>query len=81
MKVICNCAGQDPECKNCGASKPHDNDSCEPCPIIKEARCVPCGQPPIESYFERKVRMFLYRLQFHELHIVNTISEKNESAK
>jgi hypothetical protein len=44
MKVICNCAGQNPECKNCGASKPHDNDSCEPCPIIKEARCVPCGQ-------------------------------------
>jgi hypothetical protein len=49
MKVICNSIGSVPshsnapktECSMCGASKPHDINSCEPCPWNKDATCMP----------------------------------------
>jgi hypothetical protein len=40
-KVICNAIGMHEECKNCGASKPHDDTSCEPCPLFDYALCKP----------------------------------------
>lgn len=39
-KVICNSIGSTHACVGCGASVAHDHDSCEPCPINKEARCT-----------------------------------------
>lgn len=50
MKVICNSIGsvasnslmaQSRECYLCGASTPHDDSSCEPCPWNKDAKCIP----------------------------------------
>jgi len=39
-KVICNSIGS-PGCDHlCGARKPHYHDSCEPCPWIKDAKCI-----------------------------------------
>ncbi len=46
-KVICNSVGQCELCIECGASIIHDHDSCEPCPVLKEAKCLPaikCGR-------------------------------------
>lgn len=39
--VICNLRGENPECKYCGASKPHYDTSCEQCPFVPEAKCIP----------------------------------------
>lgn len=43
--VICNKIGSNPECRYCGASKPHYHTSCEPCPFVEDAKCI-----PIEEY-------------------------------
>jgi hypothetical protein len=43
--VICNSVGKCEECPNCGASKPHYRNSCEPCPFVRDAKCI-----PIEEY-------------------------------
>ena len=39
--VICNSVGKCEECPNCGASKPHYHTSCEPCPFVRDAKCIP----------------------------------------
>jgi hypothetical protein len=40
MKVICANRGKHDLCwAGCGATKPHDLDSCEPCPIDKKLHC------------------------------------------
>lgn len=54
MKVKCNKVGSDEECVNCGAAKEHDNSCCEPCPIIKDAKCIPINPPPTQE----KKRLF-----------------------
>jgi hypothetical protein len=43
-KVICSSVGSLELCQGCGAARPHWNTACEPCPINKNARCVPAGQ-------------------------------------
>jgi hypothetical protein len=56
MDVKCNSIGSVPshsnapvtECSMCGAAKPHDVRSCEPCPWNKQAKCVPV--PEAEVY-------------------------------
>lgn len=45
-KVICNSIGSTHACNGCGAAKEHDHDSCEPCPINKEAKCVEVERRP-----------------------------------
>ena len=40
MEVICNSIGSDPECKHCGASKIHNDISCEQCPLVPNAKCI-----------------------------------------
>ena len=39
-KVICNSIDKNDECKYCGAAQPHYEESCEPCPFVKSAKCV-----------------------------------------
>jgi hypothetical protein len=49
MKVQCNSIGsvhsnsnaKGTECSECGGSKPHDIDNCEPCPWNPNATCMP----------------------------------------
>jgi hypothetical protein len=49
-KVICNSIGSIPHlCNGCGAASPHYNTHCEPCPVNKNARCIPAGDPADES--------------------------------
>lgn len=40
MKVICNSIGKCHLCPECGAAVPHDHDSCEPCPVVTDAKCI-----------------------------------------
>lgn len=40
MKVICDSIGKCHLCNGCGAAVPHDHDYCEPCPVVKDAKCV-----------------------------------------
>src|SRR4051812_41130146 len=42
--VICNSIGSTHLCDGCGAATPHYFISCEPCPVNKEAKCVPVNQ-------------------------------------
>lgn len=41
-EVICNSIGSAGHlCTECGAAKPHNKQGCEPCPVNKEAKCIP----------------------------------------
>lgn len=40
MKVICNKVGSHSLCDGCGAAIPHYKSSCEPCPVMSDAKCV-----------------------------------------
>lgn len=44
-KVICNSIGSTRICKGCGAAKPHDLGSCEPCPVNENAKCIVAREP------------------------------------
>ena len=36
--------------KECGAKKPHDDSSCEPCPFNKVAKCIEYTPPGAQDF-------------------------------
>jgi hypothetical protein len=53
QKVICNAIGSVPGlCNGCGAASLHYKTYCEPCPVNKNARCIPASDPPGENLEE-----------------------------
>lgn len=82
MEVICDSIGSveshsnapGTECSMCGAAKPHDDRSCEPCPWNPAAKCIPVADedpanvlapkdPETEVYYGRN-RDYEYKVVF-----------------
>lgn len=69
MKVICDSIGSVPshsnapvtECSMCGGAIIHDDDSCEPCPWNKNAKCIPVdpGDNIVQDKAMKKTRQYL----------------------
>lgn len=66
MEVICNSIGSEGCDPQCGARKRHDCGCCEPCPINKQARCLPISYTKNTFDLEYQYKQYLERVGLFE---------------